>query len=60
MSSLRNLLAFLAESANTDAAGGAVTLTFHESKVAKVVGTVAVDRPKTGAVLQVLYQLLTL
>ena len=36
-----------------------MTLTFHESKVAKVVGTVAVDRPKTGAVLQVLYQLLT-
>ena len=36
-----------------------MTLTFHESKVAKVVGTVAVDRPKTGAVFQVPYQPLT-
>ena len=29
-----------------------VTLSFHESKVAKVVGAVAVERPKTGAALQ--------
>lgn len=29
-----------------------VTLTFHESKVAKVVGSVAAERPKTGATLQ--------
>jgi len=33
---------------NTDT----VTLTFHESKVAKVVGSVAVERPKSGATLQ--------
>ena len=29
-----------------------VTLTFHESKVAKVLGSIAVERPKTGATLQ--------
>ena len=33
--------------------GETVPLTFHESKVAKVVGAVAVERPKSGASLQV-------
>jgi cleavage and polyadenylation specificity factor subunit 3 len=33
---------------NTDT----VTLTFHESKVAKVVGSVAVERPRSGATLR--------